>query len=545
MADVDLPGLDSSITQLPSDIREDLAERGRNDLYFFAKAILGNRDMAPGAHMPLCVFLDENKSRFKLVLMPRGHFKTTVVTVGRSLQRVVRDPESRSLILNEITKNTERWLESIRSHAESNKVFRALYSSVIPKDTRKVRWNASEVDFVRQGHYPEPTIDTIGMTGAITSRHFTHITVDDPISEEAAKSEKVMNDAISRLSKIIPLMVKPNIDTLDIVGTRWSFHDVYSFFMKSYGSKLAIFKRAAIEEGKLIFPELISLETLAQARQDLGEYAFSCLYMNNPRNAEVQDFNINDVKFFAFTPDFKSVILYNRSGDEERRYRLDQLDVTCTLDPAPAEKITSDRNALVTVGVTPCNRALVLDVFAERCSPIKVIEHMFFVNLVFHPRAFGIEGVAYQKAFKYFLAAECARRGEYMNIQELTAQGQKVARIRGLQPLAATGRLYVLPTEHILRNELSEFPLSRHDDAVDALSMHLQLFRGQMSAARWAKYKASEASIIAQTGDYGNVPLGLIGPSSERRGLLLGAGSDYDNDDDLPYQPQIITHWTD
>src|SRR5688500_15665123 len=176
MSDQDIPLLDETITQLPADIRQDLAERGKRDLFFLASGVLGMRDMTVGCHGPLCAYINLNPKQFKMMLMPRDHLKTSVVTVAGSMQKVVQNPENRLLIANESGTNANRMLRSIRQHAEGNRVFRALYSDVVYKDTRKVRWNDSELDFVRDGHYPEPTIDSIGMTGAATSRHYTHIT---------------------------------------------------------------------------------------------------------------------------------------------------------------------------------------------------------------------------------------------------------------------------------------------------------------------------------------------------------------------------------
>src|SRR5687768_7149794 len=165
MPDQDLPILDATITQLPSDIRQDLANRGRQDLYFFNKAVLGHRDLTENCHGILCAFIDLNPKQFKMILQPRDHLKTSVVTIAGSMQKVVQNPENRILIANESGTNAGRMLRSIRQHAESNAVFRALYSDLIYKDLRKVRWNDSELDFRRESKAPEPTIDSIGMTG--------------------------------------------------------------------------------------------------------------------------------------------------------------------------------------------------------------------------------------------------------------------------------------------------------------------------------------------------------------------------------------------
>jgi len=502
MADQDIPLLDKEIVLLPADIRQDLAEKGKTDLYYLSKAILGYSDMTPTCHGPLCVFHDQHPAQYKLTLYPRGHYKTSVITIGKNIQKVVKDPNERILIVNETTGNAENFLTAISEHFEQSAILRALYSDVIPKKYKT--WSSKELLFNRTWRGPEPTISAMGMTSALTSKHFTHISIDDPISEEAIKSENVMKDAITRIDKITSLMVNPNTDTFDLTGTRWGLHDIYSVFMRKYGDKMAKFIRVALLDGQPIFPELISLETLAQARTNMGEYMFSCLYMNNPRDIANQDFNVQDLKFWRWSTDESKVVLYDRNGDVEDVWPIEKLDITVSVDLAVSEKITSDRNAIVTCGVSPKGQAIVLDTWVRRCTPLEVIESLLALKVRFQPRVFGIEGVAYQKAFKYFLRAECERRGTYMNIQELkaipsrkgTGSNSKEMRIRGLQPIAATGRLYINPQQHILRTELADFPLGEHDDAIDALAHQLVMWRGFLAPERMLKYKESEARLM-------------------------------------------------
>ncbi len=505
MRDQDLPLLDENLAQAPADLRHDLAVAASNDLYFFAKGILGYRDMTEACHGPFCTFLDKHPARFKLALQPRGHYKTSVGTVSRPLQKLTQNAEHRILIANETAENAEGFLGAIKNHVEGNRRFRALYSGLIPPDIRKVKWSQHALEFKREGSYVEPSISAIGMTGAWTSRHYTHIDFDDPISEEAAKSERVMQDVITRISKVFSLMTDVENDTFDLIGTRWAFYDVYSYMVQWLGEEMAQFVRGAIEDGQPIFPQKFSLGRLATIRDapTMGEYSFSCQYMNNPRNVELQDFNVQDLRFWRWSRDEANVVLYASDGTIHEIVPVEKLDITVTVDLAPAEKITSDRNAVTVTGTTTFGDVIVLEAWARRCTPLELIDKLFGVKQRYTPRVFGIESVGYQKAFKYFLTAEATRREAYLNIFEIKAIGKKEIRIRGLQPIAATGHLYIDPRQHELRNEFADFPLGQYDDLVDSLSMHLQLWRGPVSAKRWNKVTEERHRLLRDIDGYG------------------------------------------
>lgn len=504
MADVDLPRLDEEITQLPTDIRESLAQRGRSSLYFFSKAILGYNKMNPHTHGGMCEFHDRNPAQYKETLMPRGTFKSSVKTIGGGLQRICKDREERVLITNENDGNAQRFLYAIKTHAESNKVFRALYSDLVPPDTKKVRWNNEVLDFQRNGKYPEASITGRGITSALTSQHYTHMILDDLISLNAIQSPAIMADTITRAHQILSLSVDPSKSTWDLVGTRWGFADLYSDFEKKYAGKMARYIRGAQEfDAGLLFPELLGEEQLAQLRTSYGPYLFSCLYQNNPRNEDVQDFNVQDLRFWKWDTREENVILFDNTGAIKEIVPLDELDISVTLDLAGAEKVTSDRNAITCCGVTPAGDVIVLDSWAQRCTPLAVMDHLFWLAGRFNVRIWGIEDVAYQKAFKYFLKAECNVRGIYMHVKPLPARGKKEVRIRGLQPVLATGHLYILATQGILRDEMADFPLGAYDDALESLSMQLQVMPQRVGPEFWAKYQASEKKLLRRISGYG------------------------------------------
>src|SRR3990167_1864398 len=78
-----------------------------------------NVPLAP-VHQEMCEFIDKNKKRKKLLLIPRAHLKSTVVTVGRALQAIVTNPSVRILIANATYGNACSFLTEIKRHLKFN-----------------------------------------------------------------------------------------------------------------------------------------------------------------------------------------------------------------------------------------------------------------------------------------------------------------------------------------------------------------------------------------------------------------------------------------
>ena len=81
-----------------------LKQKGPEDLYLFNKHVLKAEEgdekfvsLAP-FHKTLCNFVTDRADRRKLILVPRGHLKSKLITIGYSLQQIVKNPKVRILI---------------------------------------------------------------------------------------------------------------------------------------------------------------------------------------------------------------------------------------------------------------------------------------------------------------------------------------------------------------------------------------------------------------------------------------------------------------
>jgi predicted phage terminase large subunit-like protein len=502
-ADQDIPELDDRITSLPKDFRDDLASRLLGSLFAFSKAVMGNKDLTKRMHGPVCEFLDHNKAQVRAVGQPRETFKSTIGTINKSLQEIAKNVNHTRVIISKKIENAKGFVSVIKATAEHNRVYRTLWSSVIPKDFRKVTWNDEELEFNRTEVRPEPTVRAAGLFSALASQHYDHLQYDDIIAEEEAESPIMMRKAADRALLFRPLMRNPAVATLLVMFTHWGFHDAYHVLFERVGKGMAKLIRGAIEDGELTFPERLNHEMLAQLRQEFGDYMFSCLYMNNPRDVSVQDFNTHDLKTCHVDYDSKCVYLFDRDLTPIRKWYFSQLDITATVDFAVAEmkartRRIPDRNAVSVVGVSPENEMISLESWGKRCTPLELMSKIFLLHRIYAPRVWGMEDVQYQAAYKYFAGDYAQREGLYLNVFPIKAIKRKETRIRGLQPVAAAGRLFVGATQSILRQEMADFPLGAFDDCIDALSMQLQVMSNQMNGEKWARYLRSEKKLLVE-----------------------------------------------
>jgi hypothetical protein len=99
-----------------------------NNFYRFDKEVLGYDLFTDKPHKELCDFIQNNtEDKFKLLLMPRGSFKSCAVTIGYPLWRIIQNPNFRILIDSETFDQSKTFLSAIKQHLESNEKFRDIF----------------------------------------------------------------------------------------------------------------------------------------------------------------------------------------------------------------------------------------------------------------------------------------------------------------------------------------------------------------------------------------------------------------------------------
>ena len=491
-----------------------MRERSLGDLFYFASVVLNYGAMPwlePETHALFCKFLERktgipevDAAPWQKCETPRGTGKTSIGTVAHAIQMACANPDISIMIANEKAETAESFLATIKRHFETNDLLRALFPEVIPPDLQSTTWKTSAATLARSTKRPEPTFFTIGVGGTVTGMHPDVIIVDDPISKEAMENARVgsweimrrVNRWCNELKLLLNQQAQP-FPWIRINGTRWWFDDVYDYVERTYGygetprhyrlsaklsdgktvsreiyrvGDIAVFRAAALEDGKAVYPKIYSLDKLEKLQQDDPEL-YSCNLMNDPVAASLRTFQDEWIRFYGHVDPG----VYSYWGDDGRlRYvQRDNLSKLCVVDPAFTATGTGDRTAIVVVGTDlDTGKHLLLEAKAQRAEPKDVVVDVLNICRAHGCHRIFVEAVAQQLGFIQFLQQEVVRRNLHASVETVKPGGRnKDLRIEGLSVYLKAGLVLLHPSMlDFLQEYRSYRPGARYRDLLDALA---------------------------------------------------------------------------
>lgn len=473
------------------EVRQSLREKCKQSTYFMAKAVIGFKDLTVHTHGPMARFIDGPEKR-KLGLAPRDHLKTSVWTIANTCTRIVGNPNIRILLGNETATNASHFLRRIQAVFERNAVFRWLFPELIPDlNARGTKWSETEMCINRNEDYPEATVEAIGVGGAVVSRHYDLIKLDDLVGKEASESELVMQKTIDWYIYVESLLNDPIHSEIQNYGTRWGYHDLHSWALENEDPSItATFYRSCYNaDGSPLWPERFPEEALMRLRRKLGSFKFSCQYLNDPKDPDTNSFDTRWLKWFELSG-FKCLI----PGDESCDWRA--MHRTLRLDPAISDDDQACDSAIVIDGVDRFNRKFLLQTWNEHAQPLAVISKVFELAQQWDVHAIGVESVAFSKIFKYLFEQHMQKEGIDFPIIELRpdTKKSKKARIRGVQPFFERGEIYVQRHQDEFIKQYEEFPTGRLVDILDAFAYGPQMWELPEDTVDETREETREAS---------------------------------------------------
>ena len=458
----------------------------KTDLFFLAYTILGYDKLSVNLHGNLCEYIKKTEGeRFREFLLPRGHYKSTILTIAHSIQVALPDDlgtaqwplslgtNSRILIAHETHESAMRFLASITGHFLGNPFLMALFPECIP-NPRKHRINKAELELPRKQIWSEPTFDTLGVGGRAQGRHYNKLKLDDLIGKQARDSKTEMRSCIEWFDNIQSLFSTFRLDTLDLIGTRWSFDDLYAHAEEVYGPKLKVYSRKVeeivtrVKEGKeikvkeSIFPEEFPTEALVTIRKN--KKVWNAQYLNDPNEGE-GGFQDSWLRYYYWLD--KSRIAYFSGIDKQKtEISTHEMNKYILIDPA-----MTGLWGFTVVGVDSKGKVFVLEAIKDDKDPTYVVDLMFQKVMQWQPRCVAIEKVLFSGLFQPWLVTEMSMRKIKFKVEAISTRGEdKDGRILGLVHFWKNGQIFVNENQLDLLEEYRKFGFTSNIHLMDSLA---------------------------------------------------------------------------
>ena len=262
-------------------------------------------------HGPLADFIDSAKpGGRKMVIVPRGHRKTYLLTYAHAVRRICVDPNVRILIVTALDSTAKKMMGVLRKQFTDNQSFAYYFPEMV--------FDASlgtQYDFVhplRTVIEQNPTARTTYTGAPLIGNRADIVICDDAVAEDKVASSEMADKNNSHLNELVPILdINPRYDMMFVVGTLKSHNDYYAVGSGQATSNdennatpvFECIKRAALEtdgrpdlNGDPILPTVFSREKLLQIKNQCaanpaqGEGYFYREYMGQVQAPQDQKF---------------------------------------------------------------------------------------------------------------------------------------------------------------------------------------------------------------------------------------------------------------
>ncbi len=503
-------------------LREESRKRCLTDLHYLAKHVLGYNRLTEHYHKEMARDIDTPQYKFKLLLHPRGHFKSTIGTESYPVKKALEDPNARILITNAKLENSRRFVRTIAHHFTENAKFRWIwrewwleqYADEFMRTAKKdkldwvVRDTQDEVTLLRPGTVREATFTTGATNASLVSQHYSVIIADDLVNRDYVRTQDMVEHSILYFKDLLDLL-DPGGELM-LIGTRWSHVDLYSWIINEFGHKSTFVVPERIVHGSLakaidlskqtpeqekkwlvsicpttvehpIFPEEFSAPVLRELLNAKGPYEYGAQYELDPTPKEFQKFQEE----------------WFKEMDTPTDSWLKTLDICITVDPAISVDSEACNSAIAVCGYDDQNNMYFLDGINEKLGEADLPEVLFELVEKWQKKGklvlpVGFETIGFQQLYIYTLERMMMERGFFFGFEEIKRRTMsKDERILRLVPRIKNGFYVPKKLEKMsrypnnppydlvqkLKWELLKFPYAGTKDLADALADQLDIVK--------------------------------------------------------------------
>jgi predicted phage terminase large subunit-like protein len=328
--------------------------------------------------------------------------------------------------------------------------------------------------------------------GSLTGEGGDFLIMDDPVKPDEALSDVVRNGTNMWIDQtFLTRENDPKTSRALLVMQRLHEDDPAGHLIEKGGWEQLIlpayFERRTIiqvnnrkwinEEDSYLQEDRMGEEELDQKLAELGMYGFVGQYLQRPTPEGGGEFQAQWLTYYnnfsrKFTPVGMNIyILYDPANTKKNQERIDP-----------------DYTAMVVVGLAPDNNYYLLDLVRDRFNPTERVNKLIELHQKWNKLSRKAPTVAIEQygmmTDSFYIKKEQEERNYRFRIVEVKGAVKKEDRIRKLIPLFENARVY-LPrqimydsidgnsyelVEKFIKEELTVFPVGRHDDMLDAFA---------------------------------------------------------------------------
>lgn len=446
--------------------KQNLARLCKEDLFFLLTIGCKRADINRDFLYERCREVELEPDGY-LDLWAREHYKSTIITFGKSIQDIITDPDNTTIgIFSHTRPIAKGFLDQIKREFESNEFLKALFPDVLYQNPKSEapKWSLDSGIVVKRKTNPkEMTVEAWGLVdGQPTSKHFNTLVYDDVVTKESVTTP----DQIKKTTEAMEMSYNLGAEggKRRWIGTRYHANDTYRTIMDR-GTATPRIKPATDNgkiDGKAVF---LSDESLKVKRRDMGPYTFGSQMLQDPVADKAMGFKTEWLKYYKQLKSTKGWNLY------------------LLADPASKKKKTSDYTVMNVIGLAPDENYYLIDAIRDRMNLTERAKMLIHFHRQYKPTKTAYEEYGLQADVEH-IEHVMEEENYRFNIIRLGGTLHKEDRILKLVPkfeqhlIWLPEELYFTDYEEKRHNysqifkddEFDSFPVAFHDDMLDCMA---------------------------------------------------------------------------
>ena len=450
--------------QITEEERIEILRPYYNDFGLFVEKFLDKwlTSKVPKFHSDIYKLVPEKKRL--VIAAPRGFAKSTIISRFYPLWLAIFGKAKDVTLISASETLAIGFLRDVKREIETNKCILDMFG-----DLRTDKWTENLI-ILKTG----TIVRARGAGGQIRGFRPDVIVCDDIETDESVESEeqrKKLKDWLFKacLNTLLPdgqfIIIGTIIHPLSVLA------DLLAMDNKWHKEKFQAYKNAIQEEGNELWGDLWTHEKLQQRKAEIGSWAFSAEYLNNPVSNETAPVQEKHIRYWTELPKQYSCVI--------------------AVDPAYSDDETADYKVASVVAIDQQGNHYLVD-YLRTHEPIGAFQDSI-INLYLRYRdtltGVGIPNSGTEKAFFESFMRKCEERKtlsipvvELKNAftssaTNVSVRNKKQRVVAALQPLFEQGKYYIHGNHIEAREELLTIGSSRWDDVVDSMAYAEQLLQ--------------------------------------------------------------------